>query len=166
MARDFHPIDKIEFHKHAGEMIYSTVTNKAMIVHKLQSSLDNITAQYKLEKASSQAKDNRIKSLEDLVIELGYNPNDVKATEKLIKMKNEDIASLKKQLNLPHSEHPHTKEVLESQTQQEEMMDLILQLNDQLKEMEKELENLIELKQASLDTAIATSIPIVTTIVP
>ena len=107
-------------------MIYSTMTNKDMTVHKPQSSLDNITTQYKLEKASSQAKENRIKSLEDLAIELGYNPNDVKATEKLIKKKNEDIAALKKKLKLPHSEHPKTKKVLESQTQQEEMMDLIL----------------------------------------
>lgn len=88
-----------------------------MIVHKLQGSLDNIIAQYKLEKASSQAKDKGIKSMEDLVIELGYNPSDVKATEKLIKKKSEDIATLKKQLKLPHSEHPQTKKVLKIQTQ-------------------------------------------------
>ena len=55
LAKHVHPIDQIEFHKQVGEMIYSTMTNKAMIVHKLQSSLDNITTQYKLEKASSQA---------------------------------------------------------------------------------------------------------------
>jgi len=45
-------------------------------------------------------------------------------------------------------------------------MDLVLQLNDQLKEMEKELESLIQLKQASSDNAPATVIPTVTTIVP
>ena len=77
-------------------MIYSNMTNKAMTMHKLQSSLDNITIQLKMEKASSRAKDNRIKSLEDLVIELGYNLDVVKAVEKLIKKKNEDIAALKK----------------------------------------------------------------------
>jgi len=47
------------------------------------------------------------------VIELGYNPNDVKTAKKLIKKKNEDISTLKKQLKLPHLEHPQTKEVLE-----------------------------------------------------
>lgn len=73
-----------------------------MIAHKLQISLDNITTQYKLEKASSYAKDNIIKSLEDLVIELGHDPNDVKAAEKLISKKNEDIAALRKKLKLPH----------------------------------------------------------------
>lgn len=146
LAKDVHPIDQIEFHKQAGEMIYSTLIGKAMVAHKLQNSLDKITAQYKLETTSSPAKDNRIKSLEDLVIELGHDPNDIKAAKKLIKKKNEDIATLKKQLKLPHSEYPQTKEVLESQTHQEEMMDLVLQLNDQLKEMEKELDSLIQLK--------------------
>jgi len=41
-----------------------------------------------------------------LVIEIGYNPNDIKAAEKLIKMKNEEIVALKKQLKLPPFEHP------------------------------------------------------------
>ena len=45
-------------------------------------------------------------------------------------------------------------------------MDLVLQLNDQLKEMEKELDILIQLKQASLDYALATVIPTVTNDVP
>ena len=40
------------------------------------------------------------------------------------------------------------------------MMDLILQLNDQLKEMEKELDSLIQLKQASLETGTAIMIRI------
>ena len=125
-----HPIDQIEFHKQAGEMIYSTLTAEAMVAYKLQDSLDNIATQFKLERASSQAKDTRIKSLEDLVIELGHGPSDVKGTEKLIKKKNEDIETLTKQLKLPHLQHPYTKEVLESQTNHEEMMDIVLQLND------------------------------------
>jgi len=72
-----------------------------------------------------------------LVIELGHDPSDIKATKMLIKKKNEDITTLKKQLKLPHLQHPQTKDILESQTNHEETMDLMLQLNDQLKEMEK-----------------------------
>lgn len=97
---------------------------------------------------------------------MGHDPTDIKVVEKLIKKKNEDIAALKKQLNLPHLEHPQTKEVLEIQKYHEEMMDLVLQLNDQFKEMEKELDSLIQQKQASLEDAPATVIPIVTTAVP
>jgi len=33
LARDIHPIDQIEFHKQAGEMIYSTLTGKAIAAH-------------------------------------------------------------------------------------------------------------------------------------
>lgn len=45
-------------------------------------------------------------------------------------------------------------------------MDLVLQLNNQLKEMEKELESLIQLKQASVDDALSTVIPTMTTVLP
>jgi len=47
-----HPIDQIVFHKQAGELIYSTLTTKARATFKLKDSLDNVTTQYKLEKAS------------------------------------------------------------------------------------------------------------------
>jgi len=100
------------------------------------------------------------------VIELGHDPNDVKAAEKLIKKKNEDISALKKKIKLPHSEYPKTKEVLESQKHKEEMMDLVIQLNDELKEKEKELDNVIQLKQVSLETATTTIIRTITTTVP
>ena len=74
MAKDIHLLDQIEFHKQAREMIYSTLTGKAIAAHQLQNSLNNISTQFQLEKASSQAKDTRIKSLEDLVIELETIP--------------------------------------------------------------------------------------------
>ena len=110
LARDIHPIDQIELHQQAGEMIYSTLTGKAIAAH------NNISTQFQLEKASSEAKDIRIKSLEDLIIELGHDPKDIKATEQLIKKKNDDIVALKKQLNIPQLQHPQTLKVIENQT--------------------------------------------------
>jgi hypothetical protein len=50
----------------------------------------------KLEKISSFSKDNRIKTLEELVLKIGYDPSNVKAVEEMIKKKNADIASLRK----------------------------------------------------------------------
>jgi len=61
-------------------MIDSTLIGKALAARRLQDSLDNVTVQYKLEKATSQAKDNRIMSLEDLVIDMGHDPIDIKGT--------------------------------------------------------------------------------------
>ena len=114
-------------------MIYSTMTQKALIVQKLKKSLEIVQSQLKLERASSQAKDNRIKSLEDLVIEISYNPTDIKAAEELIKKKNANIDTLKKQLKLPTTKHPKTKEIFETLNQKDEMMNLIIQLTTQLR---------------------------------
>jgi hypothetical protein len=55
----------------------------------------------KLEKTSSFAKDNKIKTLEELVLKIGYDPSNVKAVAEMIKKKRIDIASLRKQLKLP-----------------------------------------------------------------
>jgi len=126
-------------------MIYSTLTDKAMATQKLQDSLENTNAQLQLEKASSQAKDNRIKTLEEIIIGLGHNPKDVKGIEALIKKKDDDIAALRKQLKLPASRHPQTEEMIKKNSE-EEMMGLLLKLNEQLNETEKELEQALKNK--------------------
>jgi len=46
--------------------------------------------------ASSLAKDNRIKSLEEIIIELGHDPKDPKGIQELIKKKEDDIAALRR----------------------------------------------------------------------
>ena len=98
--KDVHPIDHMDMHRQTGEMLFSTLTNTTMTASKLQVSLTNIQSQLKIEKISSLAKDNKIKSLEELVLKIGYDPTNVKEAEELIKKKNNDIASLIKQLKL------------------------------------------------------------------
>jgi len=152
LAKDIHPLDQIELHRQTGEMVYSSLTNKAMAALTLQDSLNNTTATLKIERASSQAKDNRIKSLEEIIIGLGHNPKDTKGIEALIKKKEDDIAALRKQLKIPASRHPQTQEVIKGNSQ-EEMMELLLNLTERLNETEKELEKALQeqeiLKQAS-----------------
>jgi hypothetical protein len=53
---------------------------------------------------SSFVKDNRIKSLEEMVLKVGYDPSNVKVAEELLKKNNFDIASLRKQLKFPTTE--------------------------------------------------------------
>ena len=101
-----HALDQIEFHRKSSKLLYSTITTKAMSVKKLYNTIINMRDQMKVDKASSYAKDLRIKSLEELVIQVGYDPSNVKAAEQLVKKKNEDIAALRKQLKLPPTEHP------------------------------------------------------------
>lgn len=52
--------------------------------------------------------------MEDLVIKIGYDPSDTKASEEVIKKKEVDIAALKKQLKLPTTHDPLTKEIDET----------------------------------------------------
>ena len=61
-------------------------------------------------------------------MQVRYDPTNIKAVEALVKKKNENIAALRKQLKIPQSEHPQTKEVLQEQKEKYEMMSLILQL--------------------------------------
>ena len=70
-----------------------------------------------MEKVSSQSKDNKIKSLEDLVVKIRYDPSDVKAIEEIIKKKEVDIASLRKQLKMPTTQDPLTNEIEETESQ-------------------------------------------------
>ena len=73
---------------------------------------------------------------------------------------------MKKQLKITQPHHPQTMEVLEAQKGHEELMDLVLKLNDQLKAIEKELDTLIQSKQSDLATTSTTAIPTVTIAVP
>jgi hypothetical protein len=42
--------------------------------------------------------------LEELVLKIGYDPSNLKEVEEMLKKKNVDIASLRKQLKLPPME--------------------------------------------------------------
>ena len=55
----------------------------------------------KLDKGSLYEKDLRIKALDDLILQVGYDPSNVQVAELLIKKKNDDIVALRKQLKLP-----------------------------------------------------------------
>ena len=79
LSKDIHPMDQIELHKQTGEMVYSTLADKTLLAHRLQNSLHNTSAQLELEKASSMAKDNRIKSLEEIIIEWDMIPRILRA---------------------------------------------------------------------------------------
>jgi len=53
----------------------------------LKESLSNTSSQLDLERISSLAKDNRIKTLEEIIIEPGHDPKDAKGIKALIRKK-------------------------------------------------------------------------------
>ena len=149
-VKDVHPMDHMDMHRQIGEMIFSTLTNTSMTTSELKLSLNNIQSQLKLENISSLAKDNKIKSLEELVLKIGYDPTNVKPAEEFIKKNNGDITSLRKQLKLPTTEYSQTKEVVETENHKEEMLKLIMEQNAQLSEMEAEMDKLIKEKEQNV----------------
>jgi hypothetical protein len=102
-----------------------------------------------LENISSFEKDNKVKSLEELVLKIGYDPSNVKVEEEIIKKKNAGISSLRKQLKLPPTEDSQAKEIAEAEDEKEECMKLIMEQNAHIKEMEAELERLLKDKEKS-----------------
>ena len=92
---EVHPADQVDLHKQTGEMIFSTLENTSTTAAKLQVSLNNVQTQLKLEKVSSFTKDNRIKSLEEMVLKIGYDPSDVKVVEEMLKLIMEQNAQIK-----------------------------------------------------------------------
>ena len=96
-----------------------------MSVEKLQNTIINMRDQMKVDKAFSYAKDLRIKSLEELVIQVGYDPANVKVAKELVKKNNVDIEALRKQLKLPPTKHTQAKEIVQEESQKDDMMNLI-----------------------------------------
>jgi hypothetical protein len=146
-AKDVHPADQMDMHKQTGEMISHTLARVATSAAKYRTALSNAQTQLKLEKMSSFAKDSKIKTLEELVLKIGYDPANVKAAEEMIKKKNADIAALRKQLKLPPTEDPQTKEIAEREGEKDEMLRLLMEQSAQLKEMEAEMEKLLQEKE-------------------
>ena len=95
-TKDVHHAVQMDMHRQIGEMVFSTLAHASTTASRLQVSLNNVQTQLKLEKISSFAKDNMIKTLEEMVLKIGYDPSNVKAVEEMIKKKNVDIASLRK----------------------------------------------------------------------
>ena len=137
----------MDLHKQTREMVFSTLAHASTTTSRLQVSLNNVQTQLKLEKISSFAKDNRIKTLEEMVLKIGYDPSNVEEIEEMIKKKNTDIVRLRKQLKFPPTIDSQAKEIEKIEGEKDEMLKLIMEQNAQLKEMEAEMEKLMKEKE-------------------
>jgi ribosomal protein L25 (general stress protein Ctc) len=146
-TKDVHLADQMDLHMKTGEMVFSTLAHASTTASRLQVSLNNIQTQLKLEKISSFFKDNRIKTLEELVLKIEYDPSNVKVVEDMIKKKNANINSLRKQLKLPPTVYSQAKEIVDIEGEKDEILKLIMEQNSQLKEMEAEMEKLVKEKE-------------------
>ena len=138
MAKDIHPMDKIELHKQTGEMVYASLADETLENYKLKSSLNATASQLELEKASSQAKDNRIRSLEDIIIEIGHDPKDISGIQEILKLRDADMAAMRKKIKIPATIHPQTDEVAQ-QRHERDTRNLLISMYKQLVQAQEKL---------------------------
>ena len=60
-------------------------------------------------------------------MKMGYDDNDFKVVEEILKRKNVEITLLKKQLKIPSTEDPQAKEIKEDEHHKEDMLKLIIE---------------------------------------
>ena len=134
-------------------MVYASLADKTLVNYRLENSLNNTAAQLELERASSQAKDNRIKALEDIIIELGHDPKDIKAVQALLKLRDADMAALRKMVKIPATIHPQTEEVAQLRHDQDAAAMLVslykqlIQTQEKLGESEAALQAALQQKE-------------------
>lgn len=80
-----------------------------MSLSKLQVTLASTQPQLKIKNVSLLEKDTKIKSLEDLVLKMGYDPSNINVVEEIVKKKNVEVSALRKHLKFPTSKDTMTK---------------------------------------------------------
>jgi hypothetical protein len=103
-----HPVDKMDLHRHIGEMLNKDVMITSLGIKKIQTINEKIRNQLKQEKLSNKTKQMRVEELEQWVIDLGENPQDATSIQALMKIKDIKIHALKKKLNIPRIDHVQT----------------------------------------------------------
>ena len=115
-------------------------------------SLNNTAAQPELERASSQGKDNRIRALEDIIIEIGHDPKDIKGIQEILKLRDADMAALRRKIKIPATIHPQTDEVAQLRHDQDATT-LLVSLYKQLIQTQEKLGE-SEAAQAALQASL------------
>ena len=104
--------DKTQLHKQTEYVIYSNFLHANVKVTRLQSLVDKMEVQLKHEKVENKANLIQIKKLQRDMISLGTEPNNVKATKKLLEEKDNTIQVLKKKLKVPNTQHAQYLELI------------------------------------------------------
>ncbi len=89
--------------------------------------------------------------MEEVIIEIGHDPKDVKGIQELLKIRDADMAALRKKIKLPATIHPQADEVAQ-QRQEKDTTDLLVSLYKELVRVQDQLGQ-AEAAKASLEAA-------------
>ena len=142
--------DKIFFHKKTNEMLYYDLFHMSLNKNKLENKVDRLEKQLKKEKAMSRPWQTQVKTYENELIAARVQPKEKQSVKKSLDEKEKVIKSLKKQLKIPVTDHPQTKELVELQKErddfEQETLNLkakILQLTQDKEQLEQHVNNVV-----------------------
>lgn len=161
LSKDIHPMDQIELHKKPKKWYSPPWPTKHYYLTNCKIHYIILLPNQNWKNLLLWLRITRIKSLEEIITELGHDPKDPKDIQELIR-KEEDITALKKQLKLPITMHPQTTKVAQ-QKAEDDMMGLLMRMNGRLAETQKALEESLQGKQGVLASQPSQTAPIVTT---
>jgi hypothetical protein len=121
--------DKVKFHKHTSDMLYSDYLSLSLKNSKLSSYAMKLEGQLRQEKASSRAWQTQVKRLES------EGPQGLKSS---LDEKDKLIQSLKKKLKMPATEHPQTTELVALEQEKETLHQETLDYKARVLQLEQE----------------------------
>jgi hypothetical protein len=131
LAKDIHPMDKIELHKQTVRWCMPPWQTKHWITTNYKIALIIQPLSWNWREHHHKPRTTESRSLEDVIIEIGHDPKDVKGIQELLKLRDADMAALRKKIKLPATIHPQTDEVAQ-QRHEKDATTLLISLYKEL----------------------------------
>ena len=81
---EMHVLDKVDLHRKMGEMVSKDLIQSTTSLNKLQVQLEKVQKQLRIQRIKNRERQTKINDLEQMIIKLGYNPNDPEPIKSLL----------------------------------------------------------------------------------
>ena len=123
-------------------MLFTDVLHSSVNQKKLRMALQKYDKLLKAEKTTVKAKQVTITELESRIVALGINPAETSHAQFLLQQKDNEIAHLRKRLNILDAEPVQTPELLKLQEEKDRIYDSMKQYRSQMEEYRKKVDDL------------------------
>jgi predicted RNase H-like nuclease (RuvC/YqgF family) len=118
-------------HNQTGEMVTRDIMKTTLSLQRLQKLNSQLKQQLKQEQTSSRVKQMRVEYLEKKLVKMRDDATNEEPIQNMVSAKDNEIAILKKKLNLSDVDHVQTPELLAIQKEKEKLIEVIEKLNEQ-----------------------------------
>jgi hypothetical protein len=121
-------------------MVNRDIIKTTLSMKKLQRMNNQLKEQLKQEKTTSRVRQMRIEDLEKKLLRIRDNATDEEPIHELITSKDNEIIILKRQLKMIDLDHVQTPKIMAIQKEKEQLLNVIAQLNEQVKFLQQQIE--------------------------